>query len=132
MPDPEKAMLLPDQEKPAALVPSFKDLFLRKREELRKSADGMESILVRQVLTAMRNTIPEPEEDEDLFGSTSHATKMFKQMMDDSLADKIANNSEFGIAEKIFNQHANHLTRQFADQLASGQTTPFGLPLSGR
>ena len=92
----------------------------------------MESMLVRQVLKVMRNTIPEPEDDEDLFGSKSHATQMFTQMMDDELSDKIANNGNFGIADKIFKTHINQLTQEFTTQLASGQIGPLGLPLPPR
>lgn len=132
MPSAQQAMPLPDGQTPKDLSPSFKDIYLHKREELRKSAEGMESILVRQVLKAMRSTIPEPEEEEDLFGSASHATQMFKQMMDDELADKIANNSEFGIAEKIFQSNINQLTQEFAAQLAFGQSNPHGIPLPRR
>ena len=132
MPESGKAILLPDEKNPKPLAPTFKDLFLQKREQFRKSAEGMEGMMVRQVLKAMRSTIPEPEEEEDLFGSTSHATQMFTQMMDDELADKVAFNSEFGISHKIMKSHMNQLTQEFADQLASGQTTPFGLPLPPR
>ena len=97
----ESPMGLPQADKPVALergaapksfAPSFKDIYLQRREELRKGADGMEAMLVRQVMKAMRSTIPEPEEDEDLFGSAGHATKMFTQMMDDELSNKISAN----------------------------------------
>ncbi len=132
LPAGPKPALLPDPTAPKPLDPSFKDLYIHKREELHKSAEGMESMLVRQVLKAMRSTIPEPEEDEDLFGSGSHATKMFTQMMDDQLSDQIADHSELGIAEKIFKSHINTLTEEFAFQLAAGQSTPFGLPLPRR
>lgn len=130
MPESQKPLSLPSDNSPKPLGPSFKEIFLHKREELRRGAEGMEAILVRQVLKAMRSTIPEPEGEEDIFGEASHATQMFKQMMDDELADKIANNSEFGIAEKIFHTHANKLTEEYAEQLKSGQAVPFGLPLS--
>lgn len=132
LPGAQRAVLLPDEKTPKDLKPTFKDIYLHKREELRKSAEGMESILVRQVLKAMRSSIPAPEDEEDLFGSASHATQMFTQMMDDELADKIAFNSDFGISDKIFNSNINQLTQEFAGQLASGQTTPFGLPLPKR
>ncbi len=129
MPDDQKAMPLDDGLKPKPLEPTFKDIYLQKREDLRKSADGMESILVRQVLKTMRSTIPEPEEDEDLFGSNSHATQMFTQMMDDNISDKVAANGDFGVGNHIFNSNINMLTQEFAEQLASGKTTPYGIRL---
>ncbi len=132
LPGSPRAMQMPDEKTPKDLKPTFKDIYLHKREDLRKSSEGMESILVRQVLKAMRSSIPGPEEDEDLFGSASHATQMFTQMMDDELADKIAFNSDFGIAQKVFNSNINQVTQEFAEQLASGQNTPFGLPLPKR
>lgn len=128
----EQAISLPDDKHPKDLTPSFKDIYLRKREDLRKSAEGMEAILVRQVLKTMRSTIPLPEEEDDLFGSSSHATQMFVQMMDDEMAGKIANNAEFGIAEKIFKSNINQLTEEFAAQVAAGQQSAFGIPLRRR
>lgn len=125
-------MTLPDEKSPKPLTPTFKDLYLQKREELKKSSEGMESMLVRQVLKAMRSTIPEPEEEEDLFGSASHATQMFTQMMDDELSDKIASNGDFGIADKIFKSHINRLTQELVEQLSAGQDRPFGIPLPRR
>ena len=44
MPDDDKAMLLPDDSRPKTFNRSFKDIYLDKREELRKSSEGMESI----------------------------------------------------------------------------------------
>lgn len=134
-PDVQKPMLMEDGKTPKSFEPTFKDIYLHKREELRKSAEGMEAMLVRQVMKAMRSTLPQPEEDEDLFGSASHATQMFTQMMDDSLSDKIASNGDFGIADKIFKSQVNTITQEFVDQLAQaqpGQDRPFGLPLNRR
>lgn len=131
-PEPPSPEPLPDDSTPRPLAPTFKDIYMRKREEMQKSAEGMESMLVRQVLKVMRSTIPEPMEDEDMFGTGSHATQMFTQMMDDELADKIAQNGNFGIADNIFKTNINRLTQDFADQLATGQMSPIGLPLPPR
>lgn len=132
VPETDKPVRLEKDNEPKSLSPTFKDIYLHKRQELQKSADGMEGILVRQVLKTMRSTIPLPEGDDDIFGSASHATQMFTQMMDDQLADKMAANGNFGIADRIFKSHINLLTQEFADQVASGRTTPYGIPLPRR
>lgn len=130
IPSASLASILPAVDQPAPLQPSFKDIYLQKRAQLQKSAEGMEGILVRQVLKAMRSTIPEPQdEDEDLFGSSSHASQMFKQMMDDQLSDVIAGHGDFGIADRVFKSTINTVTQEFTDQLASGATHAYGLPM---
>ncbi|MBI4180111.1 rod-binding protein [bacterium] len=133
LPSGPAPLALPGSAEPKPLTPTFKDLYLQKREELRKGAEGMEAMLVRQVMKAMRSTIPTPDgEEDDLFGSGSHATQMFTQMMDDEFSEKISQNGDFGIADRIFKSQINILTQELADQLSSGQERPFGIPIPRR
>ncbi len=67
-------------------------------EELKALSQQFESVLVNQLLTVMRTTVPK----SDLLGG--HATDMFTSMLDQELADKISKTDGMGIGDMLFKQ----------------------------
>jgi peptidoglycan hydrolase FlgJ len=70
-----------------------------KREaELRKAAEAFEAVFLRQVIGSMRQA----KLGDDLFGSA--ATDQFRDMADARLADSMAGQGSFGIADLLMQQ----------------------------
>ncbi len=67
-------------------------------EDLKVLSQQFESVLVNQLLTVMRTTVPK----SDLLGG--HATDMFTSMLDQELADKISKTGGMGIGDMLFQQ----------------------------
>ena len=65
--------------------------------QLRKAADGLEGMFLRQLFNAMRETVPA---DAD----TSAGGSMFTGMLDDTLADRAATQMRRGLGEAIYRQ----------------------------
>lgn len=82
-----------------------------KRNELRKATQGVEALFVQQLLSAMRRTAS--------FGdSSSGATAMYQDLMDQAVAQEIARTSRFGIGDLLY--------RQFADRVLDGERATEG------
>lgn len=76
---------------PATLQPS-------QDAELRKAAEAFEAIILRQMLSAMR----QGKLADDIFGSS--ATDQYRELADARLADDIAGRRQFGIADMVERQ----------------------------
>ena len=66
--------------------------------ELRQAAEAFEAIILRQMLAAVR----QGQLAEDIFGSS--ASDNFREMADARLADTMAANRSFGIADLVERQ----------------------------
>lgn len=67
-------------------------------QALRKAAQRFEAIFLREMIASMRKA----QLAEDVFGSS--ATNNFRELGDARLADSMAENSSFGIADLIEQQ----------------------------
>ena len=70
----------------------------RQREQLRAAAEAFEAVFLRQMIGAMRQA----RLAEDPFGSA--ASDQFRDMADARLADSMAQQRSFGIAELLLGQ----------------------------
>ena len=69
-----------------------------KRQQLVKAAQAFEAVFMRQMIGSMRQA----KLAEDALGSS--ATDQFQEMQDAKLADSMAENGSFGIAEMLLKQ----------------------------
>ena len=69
-----------------------------KQAELRKAAEAFEAVFLRQVIGSMRQA----KLADDLFGSA--ATDQFRDLADGKLADSMADQGSFGIADLLLQQ----------------------------
>lgn len=69
-----------------------------KRAQLVKAAQAFEAVFMRQMIGSMRQASP----GEDLFGGS--ATEQFREMQDAKLADQMAADGGFGIADMLIRQ----------------------------
>ncbi|MFC1541627.1 rod-binding protein [Candidatus Latescibacterota bacterium] len=67
--------------------------------KLRKASKDFEGILVKEILKSMRSTLT----DGGMFG-TGTAGKIYSDMMDDAVANKIAERGDIGFADIIYKQ----------------------------
>ena len=82
-------------------VQSTPGLPARKQDpELRKAAEAFEAVILRQMMTSMRQA----KLADDMFGSS--ATNNFREMADAKLADNMAGMRQFGIADLVEKQLA--------------------------
>ena len=70
----------------------------RREAQLRQAAEAFEAVFLRQVIGSMRQA----KIGEDLFGSS--ASDQFRDMADARLADNMAQQGSFGIAELLLQQ----------------------------
>lgn len=68
-------------------------------EEMRKIADGFEGMIFRQLLKEMRKTVPK----EGLLGE-SFATEMYTEIVDDHLAEQLAETHDLGLDRLIYDE----------------------------
>ncbi len=68
------------------------------KDDLRSAAKAFEAIFLRQMIGTMRSA----SLAEDMFGN--QATEQFRDMQDAKMADAMAGNSRFGIAELLLKQ----------------------------
>ncbi len=87
--------------------------------EIKEVGQQFEAMLLRQLLTTMRRSIPKNE----LFGESS-ASEIYKDLFDEKLADQIAAASQTGIGELI----SQEIIRQ-QEQINPMSTPPRMLPL---
>lgn len=70
----------------------------QREAQLRQAAEAFEAVFLRQVIGSMRQA----KIGEDLFGSS--ASDQFRNMADARLADDMAQQGSFGIAELLMQQ----------------------------
>lgn len=74
----------------------------RERAQLEAAAQAFEAVFLRQVIGSMRQA----RLAEDAFGSA--ATDQFRDMADANLADTMADQGSFGIADLLMRQFGGH------------------------
>ncbi len=82
----------------AAAAPSPQDAADTKRQQLVGAAQAFEAVFMRQMIGSMRQA----GLGDDLFGSS--ATDQFRDMQDSRLADQMAADGGFGIAQMLIKQ----------------------------
>ncbi len=80
-------------------APAGKESPKAKDARLWKVAESFEAVLMRQMLSAMR----QGELGNDLLGS-SHSSKMVRDMYDDQIADKVAEGDRGGLARVLHDE----------------------------
>lgn len=75
--------------------------------KLRKATEGFEAIFIRQLLKTMRSTVS----DGNLYGSGSTG-EMYADMVESSLADTMAKQGKFGIANTLYNQMVRRIDQE--------------------
>lgn len=70
---------------------------LKGRKDIKEAAQGFASLLILQMLQQMRNTVPE----EGLFGGKNYAMDVFTSMLDEKIANRVAQNGSMGISGMI-------------------------------
>ena len=78
----------------------------QRRQELRQAAQAFEAVFIRQLIGSMRNA----RLADEMFGS--QATGQFRDMADARLADSMAQQGTFGIAELLTAQFERHRSVQ--------------------
>jgi flagellar protein FlgJ len=78
----------------------------QRRQELRQAAQAFEAVFIRQLIGSMRNA----KLADDMFGS--QATEQFRDMADGRLADSMAQQGTFGIADLLAAQFERHRSVQ--------------------
>ena len=76
------------------------DANTQRRQELRQAAQAFEAVFIRQLIGSMRNA----RLADEMFGS--QATEQFRDMADGRLADSMAQQGTFGIADLLTAQFA--------------------------
>lgn len=72
---------------------------MKKEAELKKACQNFEAIIVQQMLTAMRKSIPK----SGLLDS-GFSQDMYQSMYDESLAQEVTSNHGMGLADALFSQ----------------------------
>jgi flagellar protein FlgJ len=75
---------------------------LSEREQTQRAARELESVLLAQLLSAMRKTVP----SGGLFGESS-SNEIFREMLDTELARQVSTKSPFGLAEAVMRSLEN-------------------------
>lgn len=70
-----------------------------KEAKLRKSCKDFEAIILKQMLTTMRKSVPK----SGLFNS-SFADDIYQSMSDEELANNLAHNKGMGLGDTLYNQ----------------------------
>ena len=99
LPNPLNASFLAQR----ALTPQ-KDLGAQAKQakgdaQMQKIAQDFEAVFIRMLLKQMRKTVPESE----LMGNDA-GTKMYREMLDNALAEEMAESGTFGISQAIYEQ----------------------------
>lgn len=91
-------MTAPVSSTPATGAPAAGAADNRQRAQLQQAAQAFEAIFLRQMLGSMRQA----KLADDVFGSS--ATDQFRDMADGELANSMARQGGFGIADMLVNQ----------------------------
>jgi Rod binding domain-containing protein len=76
---------------------------INERAELRKLSQDLEGVFVRQLIAAMRESVPK----EDGLGSAGQ--ELFTNLFDDALAKLVAERMQRGMSEALYRQLARGL-----------------------
>lgn len=83
----------------------FKDILKEKNEKkLRKATQQFAGIFIYQMIKAMRKTVPK---NGLIYGGMSE--DIWQSFLDTKYADQIAQNANFGLAKKLYDQLSNGL-----------------------
>jgi flagellar protein FlgJ len=82
---------------------------LSERERLARTARELEAVVVAQIFSTMRETVP----DSGLF-EKSAADDIFRSMLDEQLAREVSERSPFGLAEAVEKELARKLSADAA------------------
>ncbi len=74
----------------------------KKEKKLRKACHDFEALMLKQLLTTMRKSIPK---DGILHGG--YASDMYQSMMDDALAQDMAKGRGMGLGDSLYRQLSN-------------------------
>jgi len=75
-----------------------------KEKKLRKACADFESIMLKQILSTARKSVP----DGGIF-TKGYAEKMYQSMNDDELARQLSANKGMGFGEMLYRQLSSHL-----------------------
>ena len=92
---------------------------IQRRQELRQAAQAFEAVFIRQLIGSMRNA----RLADEMFGS--QATAQFRDMADGRLADSMAQQGTFGIADLLTAQFERQRSLQ-PPQAAPGNASSDG------
>ncbi len=70
-----------------------------KETELKKACQGFEAIILQQMLTSMRKSIP-----KDGLLDSGYSQEMYQSMYDEGLAKEMANGKGIGLADALYQQ----------------------------
>jgi len=73
--------------------------------KLRKAADGLEGMFMRQLFSAMRAAVPQGGD-----GMGNAGGSLFTEMLDDALADRAATRMHDGLSQALYRQLSARLT----------------------
>lgn len=76
-----------------------------KERKLKETCQDFEAIIIQQMLTAMRKTIPK----DGLF-SSGYAEDMYQSMYDEGLSKEIASGRGLGLADVLYKQLSGGVT----------------------
>ncbi len=79
---------------------------MSKEVKLKKACQDFEAIILQQMLTAMRKSVPK----DTLMGS-SYSQDMYQSMYDESLATEMASGKGIGLADVLFQQLSGTVTK---------------------
>ncbi len=93
--------IMPLQSSTASAPVSKKDEPLDKAHaDLKKASQGFEAYFVDQLFKEMRKSIPK----DDLLGDSDHQQETFQDMMDQKVADQVAQKGSFGISDMLYRE----------------------------
>ncbi|MGQ9632113.1 MAG: rod-binding protein [bacterium] len=75
------------------------------RKRLREASEGLESILIWQMLKEMRKTVP-----ENSLIPKNQGERIFESMLDWEYASLMAKNARLGLAEEIYDQMSKYIS----------------------
>jgi len=78
---------------------------MKDKESLKKSCRDFEAIFIQSLFKAMRKTVP----DSGIF-EENNSSEMYKDMLDQEIATKIAQKQSIGLAEQMYRQMEKNLT----------------------
>jgi len=73
--------------------------------DLKKATQQFEGYFLHELLKEMRKTIP----DDKLLGDDGHGQEIFKDMMDQTLSEKMSQRGDLGMAKMMYDQLAPSL-----------------------
>jgi len=78
-----------------------------KEAELKKACQGFEAIILQQMLTAMRKSVP-----KDGLLTSGYSQEMYQSMYDEGLAKEMASGRGIGLADALYQQLAGPIQQK--------------------